>query len=109
MSRLAKGGLGSGRANPSNPPPSDPGPARQVTFQVAYGVGWGANQANQGLGGAGGSVSWVEHREPVVGHGLQCSPGQLLFEEWRSTNIYCSNVVLAKRSSDILASSSGAR
>ena len=59
MSGLAKGGLGGGganranRANRGNPPPSDPAPARQVTFQVTYGVGWGANRANRG-GGVGG-------------------------------------------------------
>ena len=45
MSRLAKGGQGgwapnrANRANQANPPPSDPAPARQVTFQVTYGVG----------------------------------------------------------------------
>ena len=41
VSRLAKGGLGgrgANRANRANPPPSDPAPARQVTFQVTYGV-----------------------------------------------------------------------
>ena len=57
MSRLANGGLeGTGanranRANRANPPPSDPAPARQVTFQVTYGVRWGANRANRGVGG----------------------------------------------------------
>ena len=56
MSRLAKGGLGgrganqANRANRANPPPSDPASARQVTFQVTYGVGWGANRANRGVG-----------------------------------------------------------
>ena len=56
MSRLAKGGLGArgpnraNRANRANPPPSDPAPARQVTFQVTYGVGWGADRANRGVG-----------------------------------------------------------
>ena len=45
MPRLAKGGLGGcganrvNRANQANPPPSDPEPARQVTFQVTYGEG----------------------------------------------------------------------
>ena len=39
------------RANRANPPPSDPAPARQVTFHVTYGVRWGANRANQGAGG----------------------------------------------------------
>ena len=45
MSRLAKRGQGAwganeaNRANRANPPPSDPAPARQVTFQVTYGVG----------------------------------------------------------------------
>ena len=44
MSRLANGGLGgqgANRANWANPPPSDPAPAHQVTFQVTYGVRWG--------------------------------------------------------------------
>ena len=43
MSRLANGGLGgkgTNRANRANPPPSDPAPACQVTFQVTYGVRW---------------------------------------------------------------------
>ena len=31
------------RANPANPPTSDLAPAREVTFQVTYGVRWGAN------------------------------------------------------------------
>ena len=62
MSRLANGGLGGGggrwanranRANRANPPPSDPAPARQVTFQVTYWVHWGAGRANQGAGGGG--------------------------------------------------------
>ena len=60
------------RANRANPPPSDPAPARQVTFQVTYGVRWGANRANRGVGGGGGtrrSVSRVQHRDPVIGHG----------------------------------------
>ena len=57
MVRLAKGGVGgrganrANRANRANPPPSEPAPARQVTFQVTYGVGWEANRANQGPGG----------------------------------------------------------
>ena len=38
----------------ANPPPSDPAPARQVTFQVTYGVRWGANRANWGWVGGGG-------------------------------------------------------
>ena len=56
MSPLAKGGLGGQEANranqvnQANPRPSDPAPARQVTFQLSYGVGWGANRANRGLG-----------------------------------------------------------
>ena len=62
MSRLAKGGLGdrgANRANRTNPPPSDPAPAHQVTFQVTYGVGWGANRANRG-GGGGGNLALRE-------------------------------------------------
>ena len=58
MSRLAwpggGGGRGANRANRANradPPPRDPAPARQVTFQVTYGVRWGANRANRGVGG----------------------------------------------------------
>ena len=54
VSRLAKGGVGgkgANRANRANPPPSDPAPARQVTFQVTYGVGWGANRTTRGVGG----------------------------------------------------------
>ena len=45
VSRLAKGGQGgqeanrANRANRANPQPSDVAPARQVTFQVTYGVG----------------------------------------------------------------------
>ena len=39
------------RANRANPPPRDPAPGRQVTFQVTYGVQWGANRANWGVGG----------------------------------------------------------
>ena len=45
MVQLAKrgaGGWGANRANQANwanPPASDPAPARQVTFQVTYGVG----------------------------------------------------------------------
>ena len=69
----AWGGRGANRAkraNRANPPPSDPAPARQVTFQVTYGVGWGANRANRGGGGATRrSVSRVQHRDPVIGHG----------------------------------------
>ena len=59
MSRLAKEGLGGTGANPANrahranPPPSDPAPARQVAYQVTYGVGWGVNRANRGVGGRG--------------------------------------------------------
>ena len=61
MSRLANGGLGgqgvnqANRANRANPPPSDPVPARQVTFQVTYGVRWGADRANRGGGGEPGA------------------------------------------------------
>ena len=57
MLRLANGGLGgrgangANRANRANPPPSDPARARQVTFQVTYGMRWGANRANRGVGG----------------------------------------------------------
>ena len=57
MSRLAKRGLGgsganwANRAHRANPPSSDPAPARQVALQVTYGVGWGANRANWGVGG----------------------------------------------------------
>ena len=75
MSHLAKGGMGgraanrANRANRANPPPSDAAPARQVTFQVTYGVGWGANRANRGLRGTRHSVSRVEHRDPVIGQG----------------------------------------
>ena len=78
MSRLANGGLGGGReanganrANRANPPPSDPAPARQVTFQVTCGVRWGANRANPGVGGGGTrrSVSGVQHRDLMIGHG----------------------------------------
>ena len=50
------GGRGADRANRAkraNPPPSDPAAARQVTFQVTYGVRWGANRANGGGGGPG--------------------------------------------------------
>ena len=39
------------RAHRANPPPSDPALARQVTFQVTYGVRWGANPANRAVGG----------------------------------------------------------
>ena len=47
------------------------GPARQVTFQVTYGGRWGANRANRGVGGGGTprSVSRVQHRDLVIGHG----------------------------------------
>ena len=60
------GGGGTGanranRANRANPPPSDPALAHQVTFQVTYGVRWGANRANPGGGGARRSVSRVQH------------------------------------------------
>ena len=50
----AWGGRGANRANRANrahPPSSDPAPARQVTFQVTYGLRWGANRANRGVGG----------------------------------------------------------
>ena len=66
MSRLVKGGAGgrganqANRANRANPPPSDPVPARQVTFQVTYGLGWGANRGNEGLGGGGGDPALRE-------------------------------------------------
>ena len=56
MSRLENGGLGGQGANRANPPPSDPAPARQVTFQVTYGCGAGANRANRRGGGVGGGV-----------------------------------------------------
>ena len=66
-----KGANRANRANPANPPPSDPAPAHQVTFQVTYGVRWGANRANRGVGWGGTrrSVSRVQHRDPVIGHG----------------------------------------
>ena len=57
MSQLAKGGLGgrganrANRANWANPPPSDPAPARQVTFQVTYSVGGGLTRLTGGWGG----------------------------------------------------------
>ena len=57
------------RANRANLPPSDPAPARQVTFQVTDGVWWGANRANRGNGGGGRSVSRVQHQDPVIGRG----------------------------------------
>ena len=68
----ASGGRGANwadRANRANPAPSDPAPARQVTFQVTYGVPWGANWANLGGGGGGRSMSQVHHRDHVIGHG----------------------------------------
>ena len=52
MSRVAKwrqGGWEASRApqaNRANSPPSDPAPARHVTFQM---TGWGDNQANRGV------------------------------------------------------------
>ena len=64
----AEGCRGANRANQANwanPPASDLAPARQVTFQETYGVGWGANQG----GGGGRYVSRVQHRNPVIGHG----------------------------------------
>ena len=76
MSQPVIGGLGgrgadrANRANRANPPPSDPAPARKVTFQVAYWVRWGANRANRGWGGGTRRpVRWVQHRDPVIGHG----------------------------------------
>ena len=64
------GGRGANWANRANPPPSDPAPARQVTFQVTYGVRWGANRATRGWGGGiRRSVSRVQHGDPVIGHG----------------------------------------
>ena len=50
----AVGLIGLTGVNGANAPPSDPVPARQVTFQVTYGVGWGGNRANRGVGGEGG-------------------------------------------------------
>ena len=58
--RVAKGGLGgrganrADRANWANPPPSDPSPAHQLTFQVTYGVGGGLTGLTVGWGGVGG-------------------------------------------------------
>ena len=63
MSRLAKGdlaGRGANRANQANranPPPSDPSPARQVTLQVTYGVGWGDPPLCES-GPASGTCDW---------------------------------------------------
>ena len=57
-------------ANRANPPPSDPAAARKVTFQVTYAVRWGANRADRGMGGeTRRSVSRVQHRDLVNGHG----------------------------------------
>ena len=71
--RGSGGGRGANRANRANranPPTSDPAPARPVTFQVTYGVGWGAKRAGRGLGGGTRcSVSRVAHQDPVIGHG----------------------------------------
>ena len=59
MSRLAKrgiGGLGSNRgnaANRTNPPPNKLALARQVPFQLTYGVGLGPNRANCWAGETG--------------------------------------------------------
>ena len=47
----SKGANRANQANRANPPPSDPAPACQVTFQVTYGVRWGANRANRRGGG----------------------------------------------------------
>ena len=61
------GGRGANRANP---PPSDPAPARQVTFQVTYGVvgltgltrltggWWGGNPALREPGRASRPYDW---------------------------------------------------
>ena len=49
-----KGDNRGNRGNRADPPPSDPAPACQVTFQVTYGVGCAANRANGGVGGSGG-------------------------------------------------------
>ena len=65
-----RGAKPANRANRANPPPSDPAPARQVTFQVTYGVRWGANRANRGVGG--GNLALLESGPasgPVIGHG----------------------------------------
>ena len=51
--RRGKGANWANQANKANPTPSDPAPARHVTFQVTYGVRWGANRANRGGGGPG--------------------------------------------------------
>ena len=73
MLRPANGGLGrrgadrANRAKQADPPPSDPSAARQVTFQVTYGVRWGANPG--GGGGGRRSVCRVLRRDPVIGHG----------------------------------------
>ena len=48
-----------------------------MTFQVTYGVRWGANQANRRVGGGGGtrrSVSRVQHQDPVIGLCRHCAP-----------------------------------
>ena len=44
--RLASGGMGGqgvNLGNRANPPPSEPAPPRQVTFQVTYRVQWGGS------------------------------------------------------------------
>ena len=58
MSRLVKGGMGGRGSDRANPPLSDAAPARQVTFQVTYGVGWGANRATREMGGGGGEPNF---------------------------------------------------
>ena len=70
VSQLTKGGLGGSgpnwakRANRAKAPLSEPAPARQMTFEVTYGVG----QELTGLRG-GGSVCRVEHRDHVIRRG----------------------------------------
>ena len=59
MSRLANVGLGDRGANRAtwanraNPPPSDPAPARQVTFQVTLVCGGGLTGLTGGWGWGG--------------------------------------------------------
>ena len=59
------------RADRANPPPSDPAPAHQVTFQVTYGVRWGLTALIGGWGGGGDPAlrESGQHRDPVIGHG----------------------------------------
>ena len=47
----AEGANRASRAPQAHPPPTDQAPARQVTFQVTYGVRWGLNGLTGGWGG----------------------------------------------------------